>query len=70
MALGIIVQHAGSSTIEDVGFQLWSGSLLMVDFLLHMRDIFTNECILELGCGIGRNSSATFLKRRFDWNRA
>jgi tRNA1(Val) A37 N6-methylase TrmN6 len=37
-----------------VGMQVWRSALLMGDFILENKDIFTNDqIILELGSGVG-----------------
>lgn len=37
-----------------VGMQVWRSALLMGDFILGNRDIFTNDqIVLELGSGVG-----------------
>jgi predicted nicotinamide N-methyase len=47
------VNHKLHTPLEDVGFQVWSGCLLLVDYLLHNEVSLRGKVILELGCGCG-----------------
>lgn len=47
------VNHAMDTPIADVGLQLWSGSYVLVEYLLTNRASFTNKVVLELGAGCG-----------------
>jgi hypothetical protein len=52
----ITLHHHRSTSLDDVGLQLWRGSLLLSDYLiyLHYSHTITDDCIIcELGCGIG-----------------
>eukprot|EP00729_Bicosta_minor_P005283 gene5283-16215_t len=47
------VLHSMSTTINDVGLQVWAGALVMADFVLSKREEFKGKAILELGAGAG-----------------
>lgn len=53
----IIVQipHSMATPIPDVGLQIWSGSLLLADYLVHLQTEMdlSKETLLELGAGVG-----------------
>ncbi|UYV65624.1 hypothetical protein LAZ67_3004897 [Cordylochernes scorpioides] len=49
--LSLELEHAGATRLAQVGLQVWSGALLMADFLLSRP--LTAEVLLELGSGIG-----------------
>lgn len=36
--------------------QIWRGALLLADFVIHSRDDFKGQTILELGAGVGLTS--------------
>ena len=42
-----------STTLDAVGLQVWSGSLLMADYLLCQRERLQDSLVLELGAGTG-----------------
>lgn len=45
--------HYLSTTIKDVGLQVWRGALLLCDFLVHNEKRFDGCIALELGAGLG-----------------
>lgn len=48
------IEHSSSTCLNMVGLQIWRGSLLLADWLLHHAHSFTpQETILELGSGVG-----------------
>ena len=49
----ITVVHASQTTLEDVGQQLWRGSLLLSDWLCHNKAALQGAVVVELGCGVG-----------------
>lgn len=50
----ILSEHKNRTSLNMVGMQVWRSALLMSDFIMENRDIFTNEqVILELGSGVG-----------------
>ncbi|KND02709.1 uncharacterized protein SPPG_01792 [Spizellomyces punctatus DAOM BR117] len=51
----LIIEHEMATPLSRVGLQVWSGALLLCDYILSQSDnIFTPETIvLELGCGTG-----------------
>lgn len=54
LAKGIIIEHINRTSLNMVGMQVWRSALLMSDFILENRDIFTKEqIVLELGSGVG-----------------
>ena len=42
-----------STVLKDVGLQVWRGSLLMADYILHNGIQFQGCTVLELGAGVG-----------------
>ncbi|KAF0763620.1 methyltransferase-like protein 22 [Aphis craccivora] len=54
LAKGIIIEHINRTSLNMVGMQVWRSALLMGDFIMENRDIFTNDqIVLELGSGVG-----------------
>ncbi|CAH1776588.1 unnamed protein product [Owenia fusiformis] len=49
----IVIEHAMATRLRDVGLQVWSGALLLCDYILHHRQAFSDCCALELGGGVG-----------------
>ncbi len=49
---------AKNCVITSPGFQVWQGSLLLCDHILHNANLFTNRVVLELGGGVGLASVA------------
>ena len=49
------IYHSLETHLDDVGLQLWRGSLLLSDFILEKqsRGEFYNVVVVELGAGIG-----------------
>ena len=45
-----------STTIPDVGMQVWAGSLLLGDFVIESASTFSHANIVELGGGTGLTS--------------
>ncbi|XP_030760748.1 methyltransferase-like protein 22 isoform X2 [Sitophilus oryzae] len=53
----IEIEHSCSTSLDLVGHQIWRGSLLLSDWLLHNgKSISKDEYILELGSGVGLTS--------------
>lgn len=64
---GVIqIEHQQSTNLSLVGLQVWRGALLLADFLLHNRWKFENQCILELGSGVGLTSIAAGIYSKTD----
>lgn len=49
----ITIEHSLATSISSVGTQVWRGSLLLCDFLLHHEKEFDGCIALELGGGVG-----------------
>ncbi len=49
----ICTEHAMSTTLPNVGLQVWRGALLMSDYLLTHSEIVDGAIVLELGAGTG-----------------
>ncbi|XP_078430761.1 putative methyltransferase family protein isoform X2 [Wolffia australiana] len=52
----VAIQHRITSTIRDVGFQVWKAAFVLADFVLHVSATskeFHDICALELGAGTG-----------------
>ena len=47
------VRHTNKSTISQVGLQIWRGSLVMADYLIHRSHSLSDTIIIELGSGCG-----------------
>ncbi|GAB6031171.1 Methyltransferase-like protein 22 [Chamberlinius hualienensis] len=52
----IILDHSLASPLSLVGLQLWSGALILSDYLLHNRHGLKDKIVLELGAGSGLTS--------------
>jgi 16S rRNA A1518/A1519 N6-dimethyltransferase RsmA/KsgA/DIM1 with predicted DNA glycosylase/AP lyase activity len=52
-SFGSFDQELNGTTLSHVGHQLWSGSLLLGDFIHYMKEIWFDQEILEIGAGIG-----------------
>lgn len=50
------IEHGISTTLEDVGLQVWAGALIMCDFVLAYPQLFSGHSCLELGAGSGLTS--------------
>lgn len=49
-----IIEHINRTSLNMVGMQVWRSALLMGDFILENRDIFSSDqIVLELGSGVG-----------------
>jgi len=61
----IIIRHLLQTSLKEVGLQVWSGCLLLADFLLTHPDLSQtpNETWLELGAGTGLCSIVAALSR-------
>ena len=51
--LAITLRHSSRTPLDGVGEQLWNSSFLLCDFLLHMRAVFGDFTLFELGGGVG-----------------
>ena len=49
----IEIEHKIQSTLAEVGFQVWRGSLFMADFVLQYKELFQDKTVLEIGAGTG-----------------
>jgi len=49
----ILLQRLSTSTIENVGFQLWAGALVLSDFMLARPCVIKGRRVCELGAGLG-----------------
>ncbi|XP_025413414.1 methyltransferase-like protein 22 [Sipha flava] len=56
----ITIEHINRTSLNMVGMQVWRSALLMGDFILDNRHIFTNDqVVLELGSGVGLTGIVT-----------
>ena len=51
--LAVTIAHRNTSTLSQVGLQVWSGSLVMCDFLLSHPISIQEHVVVELGSGTG-----------------
>ncbi|XP_068762488.1 methyltransferase-like protein 22 isoform X2 [Montipora capricornis] len=49
----ITIEHHLSTAMEDIGLQVWRGTLLLCDYIVHHEDRFDGCTMLELGAGLG-----------------
>ncbi|GAB4817802.1 hypothetical protein N2152v2_004848 [Parachlorella kessleri] len=49
----LTVHHGLATPLSLVGLQVWRGALLLGDYILHNRRVFTGSTVLELGAGPG-----------------
>jgi len=51
----VVLRHAGATSLARVGLQVWSGALLLCDWLLELKRLPSPapRLLLELGCGVG-----------------
>ncbi|KAJ3409409.1 Methyltransferase-like protein 22 [Chytridiales sp. JEL 0842] len=47
------IYHRLATPLKGVGCQVWSGAILLSDFLLHHASSFRNRTLLEIGAGTG-----------------
>uniref|UniRef100_A0A336MR32 CSON005291 protein n=1 Tax=Culicoides sonorensis TaxID=179676 RepID=A0A336MR32_CULSO len=52
----IEIEHKISTGLNLVGYQVWRGALLLADFIIHNRKLFSDKNILEVGSGVGLTS--------------
>ncbi|XP_068672119.1 methyltransferase-like protein 22 isoform X2 [Montipora foliosa] len=77
----ITIEHHLSTTMKDIGLQVWRGTLLLCDYIVHHEDRFDGCTMLELGAGLGLCSiivgrvakrvfctgNGAVVVREFDW---
>ncbi|XP_063931563.1 methyltransferase-like protein 22 isoform X2 [Zophobas morio] len=49
----ITLCNCKKTSLQKVGLQIWAGSLVMCDLILHKPEIFYGKSVLELGAGTG-----------------
>lgn len=50
----LYTEHINRTSLTMVGMQVWRSALLLGDFIIENRDIFTSDkVVLELGSGVG-----------------
>ena len=61
----LLLEHRLTTDLADVGLQVWRGSLLLSDYLLHHHQHLCDKNILEVGSGTGLASIvASFIGSR------
>lgn len=48
----ILLLHAGETSMAQVGLQLWSGALVLTEYILAQPALFNSRVVLELGAGL------------------
>ena len=51
--LEVRLQHKDKTVLGEVGLQVWRGSLLLSDYILHHQTQFSDKNVLEVGSGTG-----------------
>ena len=51
--LEITIEHDTETQLQDVGLQVWRGSLLLADYILYHHQDFCKQTVLEVGSGTG-----------------
>ena len=49
----ITIEHDTETQLQDVGLQVWRGSLLLADYILYHHQDFCKHTVLEVGSGTG-----------------
>ena len=49
----LLLSHRMTSELREVGLQVWRGSLLLADYLLHHQQQLCDKTVLEVGSGTG-----------------
>ena len=57
----LTIKHANSTNLDNVGKQIWSGALLLADYILN-EECFNDSFCIELGSGVGLSSIVACLK--------
>ena len=57
----LTIKHANSTNLDNVGKQIWSGALLLADYILN-EECFNDSFCIELGSGVGLSSIVASLK--------
>ena len=47
------IEHRTRTSLGEVGLQVWRGSLLLADYILHHHEYFRDKSVLEVGSGTG-----------------
>ena len=61
--IALTIKHSHSTPLCFVGKQIWRGSLLLSDFILH-NDFLKDAYCLELGCGVGLSGIISSIKAK------
>lgn len=49
----LLIEHKQHTSLGEVGLQVWRGSLLLSDYILHHHSEFSGKTVLEVGSGTG-----------------
>lgn len=49
----LTIEHLSSTTVENVGYQVWKGCFLMIDYLIYQHKAIVDTVVIELGAGCG-----------------
>lgn len=52
----LVLEQSVSTNLQLVGLQLWRGALVLSDLVIHLRESFLGQTVLELGAGVGLTS--------------
>lgn len=58
--------HQKTTNLTLVGLQIWRGAFVLADFLIHNREKFAKQRLLELGAGVGMTSIAAAIHAERD----
>lgn len=49
----LVIEHRQHTSLGEVGLQVWRGSLLLADYILHHHHEFNGKTVVEVGSGTG-----------------
>jgi predicted nicotinamide N-methyase len=49
----LTIRNFSSTSLNYVGFQIWTASLFLADYVINKQEEFEGKIVIELGCGCG-----------------